>query len=107
MVTTQEKCVEAKKETNSMHEESDVSKRHMTWWKNAWWIRMDGGPPHAGRSDAVDESGEQPEGQPNRLATTTGSKRPGALPKRQRGRNGEERNGSKGEPEEKKATPCT
>ena len=24
-----------------MHEESDVSKRHM---KNAWWIRMDGGP---------------------------------------------------------------
>ena len=43
-VTTQEKCVEAKKETNSMHEESDVSKRHMTWWENAWWIRMDGGP---------------------------------------------------------------
>ena len=42
-VTTQENCVEAKKETNSMHEESDVSKRHMTWWKNAW-IRMDGGP---------------------------------------------------------------
>ena len=32
-VTTQEKCVEAKKETNSMYEESDVSKRHMTWWK--------------------------------------------------------------------------
>ena len=43
-VTTQEKCVEAKKEANSMHEESDVSKRHMTWWKNAWWIRMDSGP---------------------------------------------------------------
>ena len=43
-VTTQEKCVEAKKETNSMQEECDVSKRHMTWWKNAWWIRMDGGP---------------------------------------------------------------
>ena len=43
-MTTQEKCVEAKKETNSMHEESDVSKRHMTWWKNAWWIRMEGGP---------------------------------------------------------------
>ena len=43
-MTTQEKCVEAKKETNSMHEENDVSKRHVTWWKNAWWIRMDGGP---------------------------------------------------------------
>ena len=43
-MTTQEKCVEAKKEANSMHEESDVSNRHMTWWKNAWWIRMDSGP---------------------------------------------------------------
>ena len=43
-MTTQEECVEAKKETNSMHEESDVSNRHMTWWRNAWWIRMDGGP---------------------------------------------------------------
>ena len=43
-MTTQEKCVEEKKETNSMHEESDVSNRHMTWWKNAWWIRTDGGP---------------------------------------------------------------
>ena len=32
-MTTQEKCVEAKKEANSMHEESDVSNRHMTWWK--------------------------------------------------------------------------
>ena len=21
-----------------------VSNRHMTWWKNAWWIRVDGGP---------------------------------------------------------------
>ena len=42
-VTTQEKCVEAKKE-NSMHEENDVSNRHMTWWRNAWWIRMDSGP---------------------------------------------------------------
>ena len=43
VTTTQEKCVEAKKE-NSMHEENDVSNRHMTWWRNAWWIRMDGGP---------------------------------------------------------------
>ena len=37
-MTTQEECVEAKKETNSMHEESDVSNRHMTWRD------MDGGP---------------------------------------------------------------
>ena len=42
-VTTQEKCVEAKKE-NSTHEENDVSNRHMTWWRNAWWVRMDNGP---------------------------------------------------------------
>ena len=43
-MTTQKKCVEAKKETNSLHEESDVSNRHMTWWNNARWIRVDGGP---------------------------------------------------------------
>ena len=36
------------------------------------------------RREGVDESGEQPEGQPNRLAMMTGSKRPRALPKRQR-----------------------
>ena len=30
------------------------------------------------RREAVDERGEQPEGQPNRLAMTTGSKRPRA-----------------------------
>ena len=42
-MTTQDKCVGAKKETNSVHE-NDVSKRHMTWWKNAWWIRVDSGP---------------------------------------------------------------
>ena len=43
-MTTQEKCVEAKKEVNSMHEENDVSNRHMTWWRDAWWVRMDNGP---------------------------------------------------------------
>ena len=32
-MATQEKCVEAKKEVNSMHEENDVSNRHMTWWR--------------------------------------------------------------------------
>ena len=36
------------------------------------------------RTAAVDESGEQPEKQPNRLMMTTGSKRPGVLPKRQK-----------------------
>ena len=58
-------------------------------------------------SETVDESGEQPEEQPNRLETVTGSKRPRALPKRQRRRNGEGRNGSKGELKKKKATLCT
>ena len=24
--------------------ENDVSKRHMTWWRSAWWIRVDNGP---------------------------------------------------------------
>ena len=43
-MTTQEKCVEEQKETNSMHEESHVSNRRMTWWHNAWWIRVDNGP---------------------------------------------------------------
>ena len=75
-MTTQVECVEEKKETNSLQEENDVSNRHMTWWKSAWWIRVDNGPHMSGRHEAVDESGEQPEGQPNRLAMTTGSKRP-------------------------------
>ena len=42
-MTTQEECVEGKKETNSM-QENDVSNRHMTWWKNTWWVRLDNGP---------------------------------------------------------------
>ena len=29
---------------NSLHEESHVSNRHMTWWRNAWWIRVENGP---------------------------------------------------------------
>ena len=29
---------------NSLHEESHVSNRHMTWWRNAWWIRVGNGP---------------------------------------------------------------
>ena len=43
-MATQEKSVEAKKEMNSMHEENDVSNRHMTWWRDAWWVRMNNGP---------------------------------------------------------------
>ena len=43
-MTTQEECVEVNKEMNSMHEENDVLKRHMTWWRDAWWVRMDNGP---------------------------------------------------------------
>ena len=43
-----------------------------------------------GRREDVDES-EQPEEQPNRLETMTRSKRPRVLPKRQRGRSGEEK----------------
>ena len=33
-----------KKEMNSMQEGSDVSNRHITWWKKAWWIRVNSGP---------------------------------------------------------------
>ena len=44
-MTTQEECVEGKEEeTNSAHEENDVSNRHMTWWQRASWIRVDNGP---------------------------------------------------------------
>ena len=43
-MATQEKCVEAKKETNSMNEENDASNRHMTWWRDAWWVRVNSGP---------------------------------------------------------------
>ena len=29
---------------NSLHEESRASDRHMTWWRNAWWVRVNNGP---------------------------------------------------------------
>ena len=29
---------------NSVHEETHVSNRHMKWWQNAWWVRVDNGP---------------------------------------------------------------
>ena len=31
-------------DANSLHEESHVSNRHMTWWHNAWWVRVNNGP---------------------------------------------------------------
>ena len=31
-------------DVNSVHDECHVSNRHMTWWHNAWWIRVDSGP---------------------------------------------------------------
>ena len=42
---TREECVEGKEgETNQVHEEDDVSNRHMTWWRKAWWNHVDNGP---------------------------------------------------------------
>ena len=32
------------KDDISVHEESHVSNRHMTWWQNAWWVRVNNGP---------------------------------------------------------------
>ena len=31
-------------DTNSLYEECHVSNRHMTWWHNAWWVRVNNGP---------------------------------------------------------------
>ena len=31
-------------DVNSVHDQSHVSNRHMTWWQNAWWVRVDNGP---------------------------------------------------------------
>ena len=31
-------------DSNSLQEESHVSNRHMTWWHNAWWARVNNGP---------------------------------------------------------------
>ena len=35
---------EQEEDVNSLHEESHVSNRHMTWWRDAWGVRMDNGP---------------------------------------------------------------
>ena len=31
-------------DVNSVHDENHVSNRHMTWWQNAWWVRVNNGP---------------------------------------------------------------
>ena len=31
-------------DANSLHEKSHVSNRHMTWWRNAWSVRVNNGP---------------------------------------------------------------
>ena len=73
-------------DSNSVHEESHVSNRLMTWWQNAWWIRVTTYHTCAAPEEGA-ESGEKPEEPPNRLAMKTGSGRPNAQPKRQRGKN--------------------
>ena len=35
---------EQEEDVNSMHEETHVSNRHMTWWQNARWVRINSGP---------------------------------------------------------------
>ena len=40
----EEEREQEKEDANSLHEESHVSNRHMTWWHNAWWSRVDNGP---------------------------------------------------------------
>ena len=60
-----------------------------------------------GRGEDVDGSGEQPEEPSNKLAMMTGSKRPRALPKRQRERNGEEKKDEKDRTNSAVKTLCT
>ena len=53
------------------NETTHVPKWHLAWWRNASWIRV--ATDHICRPrEAVDEYGEQPEGQPNRLAMIDG-----------------------------------
>ena len=85
-MTTQETCVEEKKETNSMQEERDVSNRHggETPGGSVWTTA------HTyGRREAVEKCGEQP-------------REPRGKRARQEGSQGEK--GRNGRREEKKAT---
>ena len=93
-MTTEEKCVEAKKEANSMHEENDVSHRHMTWWRDAWWVRMDSVPtPTDGARPSKSVASSH--------KSRAGSARDRTDRRRRKGETGARDNG------EKKATPYT
>ena len=35
---------EQEEDAKSLHEESHMSNRHMTWWQKSWWVRIDNGP---------------------------------------------------------------
>ena len=74
-------------DANSVHEESHVSNRHMTWWQNAWWVRVNNGPHLRTARD-----GEQPQ-EPRRKCV-----------RQERSPGEKERNGRR---EAKKATSCT
>ena len=74
-------------DTNRTYEDHDVSKRHMTWWKRAWWIRI------GDRSSMRSARGRRriwraARDRSNRLAAETGLARPSVKPKRQRERHG-------------------
>ena len=87
-------------DANSLHEESHVSNRHMTWWHNAWWVRVNNGSAWTadhicGRRETVEECGEQPP-EPRRKCA------------RQEGSQGKkEGSGRRERQREKKATLCT
>ena len=46
----------------------------MTWWRNAWWIRVDNGS-HMRSARGRRKTWQQPDKRPNRSATETGSER--------------------------------
>ena len=106
-MTTQGECVEEKKEMNSMHEETDVSNRYLTWWKNAWWIRVDRGPhmrTARGRRRiwrAARRAAEQTRDDDRVEETQRG------LPRRQSVRNGEEKKEEKDRTSSAVKTLCT
>ena len=90
--TTREGSVEERKETNSMQQENEVSNRHMTWWRNAWWIRVNNGP-HMRTARGRRRTWRAARRAAEQALMTTGLKRPRVLPKRYRERNGEEKKG--------------
>ena len=52
-MTTQEECVEEKREEENnriLNESHEVPNRYMTWWRGAWWIRInDGSSMHSAK----------------------------------------------------------